>query len=57
MPSRSDSTSCLILLTTGSGKPVRSRMVEPEAGVISFAMCPYYGKELTGASKRSPPRV
>ena len=35
-----------MLLTTGSGKPVRSRRVEPEAGVISLAMCVSYRKEL-----------
>ncbi len=54
IPSRSDSTSCLMLLTTGSGKPVRSSMVEPEAGVISLAMCVSYRNELRSV-KAIPP--
>src|SRR5271157_1918334 len=42
IPSRSDSTSCLMLLTTGSGNPDRSRMAELGAGVISLAMIGSY---------------
>ena len=38
IPCRTDSTSCLMLLTTGFGKPVKSRIGESGDDVISLAM-------------------
>ena len=54
MLSRSDCTSCLMLLTTGSGKPVRSRICKSSDNLTWLAMKLTYRNEARSVKNDRP---